>query len=61
MNGIRSTLKYKNDKMEQPGFCLGARLKLKDLTGCSIWTMSSVDYVKLSVENVEGKLRKKRG
>ena len=60
MNDIRSTLKFNNYKMEEPGFYYGDRLKRKELNSFSISTMSSTDYVKFSVENVERKLKEKQ-
>ena len=59
MNEIKSTLKFKNDKVEEPEFYLGASLKRKKLNGKSIWTMSSMDYLKAAIDNVEERLHKR--
>jgi hypothetical protein len=50
--------KFKNDKIETPENYLGARLSLKDINGHKCWSISSVDYVKVAVQNVEEKLAK---
>ena len=59
MKDIQSTLKFKDDKVEEPEFYLGAKLQKKDLNGRKVWTMSSTDYIKSAVENVEEQLKKK--
>ena len=38
---------------------LGAKLEEKQLNGRKVWTMTSKDYVKLSIENVERQLKTK--
>ena len=53
MNDIQSTLKFKNEKLETSDFCFGAKLKKKDLGGKEIQTMSSTNYIKSAVDNVE--------
>ena len=53
MNDIQSTLKFKNEKLETPDFCFGENLKKKDLGGKEIKTMSSTNYIKSAVDNVE--------
>ena len=50
---IAKSLKFKKDKMEPPEIYLGGRLKLKQLNGKSMWTLSSKDYVKAAIEIVE--------
>ena len=59
MNDNQSTLKFKNDKLETPDFYLGENFKKKDLGGKEDWKMSSNDYTKSAVENVEEQLNKK--
>ena len=59
MNEIGSRLKFKKDKVEPPEFYLGARLMKKDLNGRSMWAMTSTDYVKASITNVEEQLQKR--
>ena len=53
MNDIQSTQKFKNNKVETPDFYIGSNLRKKNLGGKEVWTMSSTDYIKSSVENVE--------
>ena len=53
VNDIQSTLKFKNDKVETPKFYLGAKLEKKDLGEKVVWKISSTDYIKSDVENVE--------
>lgn len=59
MNEIRSSLKFKNDRTEEPDFYLGVDLKKKDLDGRSVWTMSSADYLKAAIDNIEERLKRK--
>ena len=51
--------KFKNNLIEKSDIYLGAKLEEKVLNGKSMWSMTSKDYVKLSVENVERQLKKK--
>ena len=55
---IQSTFKFKNDKIEEPEFYLGAKLQRKPLNGLQCWTITSQDYVKAAVRNVEEALKK---
>ena len=59
MNEIQASLKFKKNKVEEPEFYLGARLEKKRLNGRDVWTMSSTDYVKAAIANVEDQLKKK--
>ena len=59
MKRIQRTLKLKDDKINEPKDDLGATLEkmiLSDSLQC--WSMSSVKYVKASVQNVEETLAK---
>ena len=58
MDKIRTTYKFKDDKVPLPEAYLVARLQKKIINGMSCWTMSSVDYVNAAVTNVEEKLKK---
>ena len=51
--------KFKKDQIEPPEFYLGARLAKKNLNSNPVWTMTSTDYVKAAVSNVEEQLKKK--
>ena len=53
INDIQSTLKFKNGKVYTPDFSLGAKLKKKDTGEKEVLTISSTDYIKSAVENVE--------
>jgi hypothetical protein len=55
---IQGTFKFKNHKIEEPEFYLGAKLQRKPLNGLQCWTITSQDYVKAAVKNVEEALRK---
>ena len=59
MNEIQASLKFKKDKIEEPEFYLGAKLEKKRLNSRDVWTMSSTDYVKAAIDNVEEQLKKK--
>ena len=50
--------KLKKDKIDPPDIYLGGRLAKKSLNGGNIWTMSSVDYVKGIIKNVEVRMVK---
>lgn len=56
---IAVKFKLKKDKIESPRVYLGGRLSNKSLNGKDVWTMSSVDYVKAIVKNLEVRLSKK--
>ncbi|KAI2511710.1 Reverse transcriptase (RNA-dependent DNA polymerase) [Fragilaria crotonensis] len=53
MNDVQTTFKFKNDKVQLPEFYLGAKLQEKFLNGKKCWTVSSHDYVKASIKNVQ--------
>ena len=50
---VAEKFKLKKDKIEPPEIYLGRRLANKSLKGKNIWTMSSVDYLKGIIKNVE--------
>ena len=60
MKDIQKDFKFKKDKIEPPSMYLGARLEMKQLNGKRMWTMCSKDYVKLTVNNIENQLQKRR-
>ena len=57
MEEIKRTLKFKNDKIVEPDFYLGATIKKKVLNGQSVWTMSSQEYVKNAIKTVQDQLK----
>ena len=59
MKEIPRGFMFKNDEIKEPRIYLGAKLERKSLNGKKTWTISSLDYVKLSVENLEKQLRRK--
>ena len=59
MDEIKRTLKFKNDKVVEPDFYLGATIKKKMLNGRAIWTMSSQEYIKNAIQMVEDQLGKR--
>ena len=56
---IRGTFKFKNDKIEVPHYYLGAKLQKKPINGIQCWTITSQEYVKAAVKNVEEAIKKK--
>ena len=56
---IQERFKFKKDKIAPPDFYLGGKVQLKGLNGINIWTITSTDYVKAAVENLEKQLGKK--
>ena len=59
MREIMQSFKFKKDLIEPPQIYLGARLEEKSLNGRKMWTMSSRDYVKAIIKNLEERLQKK--
>jgi hypothetical protein len=55
---IQGTFKLKNGKIEEPEYYLGAKLQRKTLNGFQCWTVTSQNYVKAAVKNVEDALKK---
>ena len=60
MQQLQKKFKFKKDIIAPPENYLGARVKQKTIDGHSMWTISSVDYVKAAVKNVEEALEKKK-
>ena len=58
MKGIQGTFKLKGDKIEVPTHYLGAQISQKTIGGISCWTMSSKQYIKAAIANVESNLDK---
>ena len=54
---VQGQFEFKSDKIEEPKFYLGAKLRRKPLNGHKCWNISSVDYVNATVKNVEQKLQ----
>ena len=59
MSLIAKDFRFKNDVVKPPEIYLGARLEKKQLNDKEMWTMSSTDYLKAAVKNVEERLAKK--
>ena len=59
MQEIQKSFKLKKNKIEPPEIYLGARLEKKKLNGRYVWSMSSTDYVKAAINNLEETLKKK--
>ena len=55
---IQGTFKFKNGRIETPEFYLGAKLQRKEINGVKCWTITSQDYVKAAVANVETTIKK---
>lgn len=60
MKELQKSVKFKNDKIEPPSNYLGARLQLKTINDVECWSITSIDYVKAAVQNVETSLKTKR-
>ncbi len=60
MEGTQSTFRLKDDRIERPETYLGAQLSQKVIGGVECWTMTSQQYVKAAIANVEAKLGKSR-
>ncbi len=57
---VQGTFKLKNDRIDVPEFYLGAKLQRKELNGTTCWTVTSQDYVKAAVKNVEEAIKSSR-
>ena len=57
---VQKTFKLKNDKIEMPEFYLGAKLQLKPINGKMCWAITSQDYIKAAVKNVEESIKNTR-
>jgi hypothetical protein len=53
MKGIQGTFKLKGDKIKVPTHYLGAQISQKTIGSISCWTMSSEQYIKAAIVNVE--------
>ena len=53
LKDVQTTFKFKNDKIELPEFYLGAKLQEKPINNIKCWTVSSHDYVKAAIKNVQ--------
>ena len=58
MTEITTAFKFKNDKIEIPDTYLGAKIQIKNINDHDCWTMTSSEYIKAAVKNVEEKLSK---
>ena len=56
MSGIQETFKLKDDKIKKPESYLGEQLAQAMIGGQQCWTMSSHEYVKAAIANVEATL-----
>ena len=59
MKDIEKAFKFKKNLIESPEIYLGARLEKKNLNGKQAWTMSSKDYIKAAISNVETQLKRR--
>ena len=59
MHDIQKAFKFKKDEIKAPDTYLGAKLEEKSINGRKVWTMTSRDYVKHAVKNVEDSLKKR--
>jgi len=59
MNQLQRRFKFKKDLIEPPETYLGARVKKQMIDGYWMWAISSVDYIKAAVKNIEEALAEK--
>ena len=60
MQQLQQKFKFKKDLIAPPENYLGARVKQKTIEGYTMWTISSADYVKAAVKNVDEAIKDKR-
>ena len=58
MNEIQEKFKFKKNKIAPPEIYLGGRLENKYLNGKLVWTLTSKDYIKAVIDNIEVRLKK---
>ena len=56
---IQKDCKFKRNKIKPPDFYLGGNINRKELNGKRVWIISSRNYTKLSVENIEKRVEKR--
>lgn len=59
MHTLQRRFKFKKDLIEPPEYYLGARVRKQEIDGYTMWAISSVEYIKAAVANVEETLEKK--
>ena len=59
LEGLQTTFKLKDDKIEEPEMYLGAQLGHLVIDGMTCWTMSAEKYVLAAVKNVEETLARR--
>ena len=60
LSELKQFIRFKKDKIEEPSMYLGATLEKKMINGSHCWTISSRDYIKNSIDNVEKRLLEQR-
>jgi hypothetical protein len=53
MKGIQGTFKFEDDKIEVPTNYLRAQISQKAIDGVPVWMMTSEQYIKAAIANVE--------
>lgn len=56
---LGKTFQFKNDEIKPPDMYLGATLKKRTLNGVPRWSVTSDEYLKAAVENLENQLKAK--
>lgn len=56
---LGQSFKFKNDEIKEPSMYLGATLKKRTLNGKERWSITSDEYLKAAVENLENQLKQK--
>lgn len=59
MKQLQTKFKFKNDKIAPPENYLGASVKKKNVDGYEMWSISSYEYVKAAVKNVQEAIKDK--
>ena len=52
MGDIQKNVNFKNNKIEEPDFYLGASLKKKELNSQTPWKMPSQEYIKIAIKKL---------
>ena len=58
MTQIQEKFEFKGGKCNDIDMYLGARISSKTIDGTKMWTMSSQEYLKNAISEVEAKLKK---
>lgn len=60
LKDLGKTFQFKNDEIKEPDMYLGATLKRRTLNGVQRWSITSDEYLKAAIENLENQLKQQK-